>query len=254
MKRPARATLALALLSISPLGSAFAAGLGGSMSSMRKQYQIARENDFTFLRTPDQVREFVREERLEPVLSNDVLLVNKVSFPYARPAVALFIERLAGQYFAATGERLVVTSLTRPTSRQPRNAHRLSVHPTGMAVDLRIPKNATARKWLESTLLQLEGSGVLDATRERSPAHYHVAVYPMKYEAYVARLPKDTINVTGARAEASLEPSGSDSVRAAEHEIGAGDGRVPALPAALAIAGFTGILGAFGLMRRRPGR
>lgn len=254
MQRQARAAIALALLSISPLGSAFAAGLGGSMSSMRKQYQIARQNDFTFLRTPAQVREFVREERLEPVESNDVLLVNKVSFPFARPAVALFIERLSGQYFAATGERLVVTSLTRPTSRQPRNAHRLSVHPTGMAVDLRIPKNAAARKWLESTLLELEATGVLDATRERSPAHYHVAVYPTKYESYVARLPKDTIAVTGTRADASLEPSGSDSARAAEHEIGGDDGALPAMPAALAIAGFTSILGAFGLVRRRARR
>jgi hypothetical protein len=254
MKRTARAAVTLALLSIVPLGSAFAAGLGGSMSSMRKQYQIARENDFTFLRTSAQVREFVSKERLALVESNDVLLVNKVSFPYARPAVALFIERLAGQYFAATGERLVVTSLTRPTSRQPRNAHRLSVHPTGMAVDLRIPKNSAARSWLESTLLQLEGSGVLDATRERSPAHYHVAVYPTRYEAYVARLPRDTIEVTSVRADASLEPTGSDSARAAEHEIGGDDGAMPAMPAALAIAGFTSILGAFGLVRRRARR
>jgi hypothetical protein len=254
MKRQARAAVALTLLSMFPLGSAFAAGLGGSMTSMRKQYQIARQNDFTFLRTPAQVREFVRDERLEQVESNDVLLVNKVSFPYARPAVALFIERLAGQYFAATGERLVVTSLTRPVSRQPRNAHRLSVHPTGMAVDLRIPKDAAAREWLESTLLQLEGSGVLDATRERHPAHYHVAVYPNRYETYVARLPKDTIEVTGTRADVSLEPDGSDSLRAAEHEIGAAHDAVPTMPAALAIAGFTSILGAFGLIRRRARR
>jgi hypothetical protein len=253
MKRRARAALALALLSIFPLGSAFAAGLGGSLTSMRRQYEIAKANDFTFLRTPAQVREFVEKARLEAVESNDVLLVNKVSFPYARPAVALFIERLAGQYFAATGERLVVTSLTRPTSRQPRNSHELSVHPTGMAVDLRIPADAEARAWLESVLLQLEERAVLDATRERNPAHYHVAVYPEAYERYVARLPRDTIQVTSARGEASLEPGTEpDSVHAAEHDIAVDV--AAAAPAALVIAGFTSILGAGLVIRRRARR
>jgi uncharacterized protein DUF5715 len=252
MKRHARAALALALLSVFPLSVASAGGLGGSLASMRRQYQIARQNDFTFLRTPAQVQEFVQEERLEPVESNDVLLVNKVSFPYARPAIAQFIERLAGQYYAAVGDRLVVTSLTRPTSRQPRNAHKLSVHPTGMAVDFRIPADASARKWLESTLLELEASGVLDATRERNPAHYHVAVFPSKYEEYVARLAKDTIQVTGTRLEASLDPEDSSvAAREREHEVTLPE---EAAPVALVLAGFTSILGAGVLMRRRARR
>lgn len=169
-------------------GLAGDAGLGGSMSSMRRQYEVAKKNDYTFLRTPAQVRAFVREDHLEPLESNDHLLVHKVSFPYARPAVKLFVLRLAEQYHAATGERLVVTSLTRPVSSQPRNAHDLSVHPAGMAVDLRIPKNATTRAWLESTLLSLEARELLDATRERRPPHYHVAVFPAAYRAYVDRV------------------------------------------------------------------
>ena len=61
----------------------------------------------------------------------------------------LFIERLARQYRGATGEKLVVTSLTRPTREQPGNASRYSVHPCGMAVDFRRPWGRKARRWLE---------------------------------------------------------------------------------------------------------
>ena len=108
-----------------------------------------------------------------------------MSFPYARPAVRTFIQRLGKQYRAACGERLVVTSLTRPRSHQPRNASPLSVHPTGMAVDLRRSNNYRCRNWLEAVLLSLEDRGVLEASRERWPPHYHVAVYPKPYEQYL---------------------------------------------------------------------
>jgi hypothetical protein len=164
------------------------ARLRGSESSVVRQHLIARRNDYTFLRTAKQVREFVREERLEKVVSSKNVQVANVSFPYARPAVVVFVERLGAQFRAATGERLVVTSLTRPISRQPRNASELSVHPAGMAVDLRIPKSAASRRWLEATLLALEDKVVLDVTKERTPAHYHIAVFPRQYERYVAEL------------------------------------------------------------------
>ena len=105
---------------------------------MRRQYTIARKHAFTFLRTPAQVRAFAEEDRLETLHSTPDYVIADVSFPYARPVVKRFVERLGAQYRAATGEPLVVTSLTRPTSLQPRNARPLSVHPAGMAVDLRI--------------------------------------------------------------------------------------------------------------------
>ena len=111
-----------------------------------------------------------------------------VSFPVTRPEVKLFIERLSRQYRSACGEQLIVTSLTRPVANQPRNASPLSVHPTGMALDLRRPRNRACRRWIEDTLLHLESRGVLDATRERRPPHYHVALFPQEYAAYVARI------------------------------------------------------------------
>lgn len=182
------AALLLSLLVVTPVADA-AAQLRGSLSSVRRQYRIATHHNFTFLRNSRQVREFIAAERLVRVSGNeDYAVKNGIAFPYARPAVRLFVERLAAQYRAATGQRLVVTSLTRPKSRQPRNASGLSVHPAGMAVDLRIPPTAAARRWLERTLLSLEDQMVLDVTKERSPAHYHVAVFPREYERYVERL------------------------------------------------------------------
>jgi hypothetical protein len=170
-----------------PVVPAFAnADLRGSRTSIRHQHEVAKDADLTFLRTPSQIREFVEKERLELVTSTDFLTINKVSSPYARPIVKQFLERLAAQYHAATGEKLVVTSLTRPTSRQPRNASPYSVHPTGIAVDFRVPAQRNDRFWLEATLLMLEGQGVLDVTRERRPPHYHVAVFPEEYETYLA--------------------------------------------------------------------
>ncbi len=159
--------------------------LRGSAASLDRQNEQARLHGFTYLQTPADVRRFVEEGHLVPVRPNADFDLHQVSFPYARPAVRLFIERLASQYRAACGEKLVVTSLTRPISTQPPNASSRSVHPTGMALDLRRPANARCRSWLESTLLAIESNGVIEAIYERNPPHYHVTVYPNPYTQYV---------------------------------------------------------------------
>lgn len=168
-----------------PPADVTAQSLRGSYLSMTRQNEIARDHDYTFLRDGTQVRRFVRSGFLVPIETNDDFVVHRVSYPYARLEVSTFIHRLASQYRAACGERLVVTSLTRPLAGQPRNASSRSVHPAGMAVDLRVPSNGTCRSWLERTLLSLESQGVLDATRERRPPHFHVAVFPSRYARYV---------------------------------------------------------------------
>ena len=165
-----------------------AQSLRGSRTSMRKQNSVAQNQDYTFLETSADVWDFVEKGLLVPLNGNSNYKVEDASYPYARPAVKLFVERLAQQYRPECGEKLVVTSLTRPLSRQPANASDLSVHPAGMAVDLRRSKKASCRRWLERTLASLEGKGVLEATRERTPPHYHVAIYPSSYNRYVAEL------------------------------------------------------------------
>lgn len=167
--------------------------LRGSLSSVSRQYRVAQDHDFTFLRTADQIREFVDAGYLIEIPGNAHYVVAKVSYPYARPEVKLFLERLGAQYRAACNERLVITSLTRPSVEQPDNASGRSVHPTGMAVDIRRSNQRTCRTWIESTLLSLERAGVLEATRERWPPHYHVAVFPQPYARYVAALPDKSL-------------------------------------------------------------
>ncbi len=165
-----------------------AQALKGSRTAMRKQNTVAQTQDYSFLRTTSDVREFVEKGLLVPVEGNSSLKLADVSFPYARPAVKTFISRLAPQYKDACGEKLVITSLTRPLSRQPSNASELSVHPAGMALDLRSSRRSSCRRWLEGTLLSLEAKGLLEATRERRPAHYHVAIFPAAYLTYVEKL------------------------------------------------------------------
>lgn len=162
--------------------------LRGSNWSVTLQYRTAQDHDFTFLGTGQSIRRFVDKGYLVKIPGDANYTLANVSYPYARPEVKLFLERLGAQYREACGERLVVTSLTRPRSGQPNNASRRSVHPTGMAVDIRRSHDRGCRVWIESTLLNLEKQGVVEATRERRPPHYHVAVFPKPYARYVAGL------------------------------------------------------------------
>jgi uncharacterized protein DUF5715 len=187
VKRLTRIGAAVALASVAFAGTAQAGELGGSLTSMKHQHGVAVEHHYTFLKTPAQVREYVAEGRLEELPGNANYMLNKVSFPYARREVRLFVDRVAADYRAATGGALVVTSLTRPDLLQPRNAHELSVHPAGMAVDFRIPEDAASRQWLEKALLSMEKDGLVDATRERHPPHYHVAVFAEPFLAYAKK-------------------------------------------------------------------
>jgi LysM repeat protein len=190
--------------SLAASGSLSGQSLSGSPASLDRQNLQAQAHDFTYLRTPQQVRSFVDDGYLVPVSPTGKMELHQVSFPYARPEVRVFVERLAAQYHSACGEKLVVTSLSRPLSNQPINASDRSVHPTGMAVDLRRSNVGRCRQWLESTLLALEAEGVLEATLERSPPHYHIAVYPQPYAGYVAR-------VTGNATETVLAASVSSA-------------------------------------------
>jgi hypothetical protein len=154
---------------------------------MEQQHDVAVHEDLTFAEKAAQVKALVDSGKLVEVKGNADYSLSGVSFPYARPEIVLFIERLAAQYHTDMVTRLFVTSLTSPEDNQPGNAHKLAVHPAGMAVDFRVPSTASARAWLENALLGLENSGVLDVTREKHPPHYHVAVFPAEYQAYAMK-------------------------------------------------------------------
>lgn len=162
--------------------------LKGSADSINKQYRTAVAYGFSFVNTAQSLKSHLNSNQLVRVSPDRYLALHDVSYPYAVQGTKLFLSRLSAQYYSTCGEKLMVTSLLRPKDRQPANSVARSVHPTGMAVDLRIPSKPKCRTWLENTLLSLEREGVLDVTRERYPPHYHVAVYARDYETRVAAL------------------------------------------------------------------
>ena len=201
-RRRSVTTLLAAGLLLGGVDGGAAQSLRGSSASLDRQVAQSRQHDFTRLAGPAQLRRFVDAGLLVHLPGNRDYTLVDVSFPFARPEVRLFVERLSSQYRRACNERLVVTSLTRPLSHQPRNASDRSVHPTGMAVDLRLPAGR-CRSWLEGVLLSLEARGLIEATRERRPPHYHVAVYPRPYAAYVRELTARTVRGSGETARAA---------------------------------------------------
>jgi hypothetical protein len=189
MRRGILGAIAIAVLTAAPARADLPVSLRGSNEAMMRQHDVALEAGYTFVRTPEQLEELAENGELVRLFGNeDYGFREGVRSMVARPEMEVFIERLSRDYRAACGEKLVVTSLTRPMNRQPRNAHRLSVHPAGIAVDLRVSQNVTCRAWLEDTLMTMEGEGLLDGIRERSPPHYHVALFPEAYMAHVAPL------------------------------------------------------------------
>lgn len=180
------ALLALAAPSVLPAQS-----LRGSRASIERMYRHAVAEDLSFFETPASVRRQVAAGRLVRLRPDATYRLHRVGYPYVRPATRTFVERLAAQYRDACGEPLVVTSAVRPATRQPANSADLSVHPTGMAIDLRKPKEMRCLFWLRDVLLELENAGVIEATEEFAPPHFHVAVFLTPYTRYVAARTRD---------------------------------------------------------------
>ena len=183
MRRP----IGLAFLLLATPAVAVAQSLRGSTSSINRMYRAARAEDFSFFETSAGVRRAVRAGILVQLDTHHPDFdLHDIAYPFVRPATLTFVRRLGDQYHDACGEQLVVTSAVRPATRQPANSTARSVHPTGMAVDLRRPDDRRCLRWLRESLLDLETRGLIEATEEHSPAHFHVAVFPTRYARFVA--------------------------------------------------------------------
>ena len=193
--------------------------LRGSQGAVDRTYAQALKHDLAFYRTPGGVRAAVERGELVRIRGNEDFRVYAVNYPYVLPTTLAFIKRLAGQYHDQCGEKMVVTSGVRPKSFHLFNSVDKSVHPAGMAVDIRKPGRAGCANWLRETLLAVEGKGAIDATEEHHPAHFHVAVYPEPYLRYIGRAPKTEPEVTHsapartARLRSSPRPTASASTR-----------------------------------------
>jgi hypothetical protein len=208
----------LLLLGAAPTKASEAA-LRGSSLAMARQNAVAHEHGLSFLRTPVQVSGAVsRGDLVELRGSDDYEVAQFVSHPYVVSAVRTFVERFSADYRASCGQKLVVTSALRPLSEQPRNAHALSVHPAGMAVDVRVSDSPRCRQWIEGELVALGERGVLNGIRERTPPHYHIAVYPMPYLAFVETQRAEERAVLAATLLARGEAAPESELRATSPE------------------------------------
>ena len=175
--------LLLAAVAAAPVAAQ--TSLRGSPQSVDRMHRQALNHDVTFHRSPASVKKAQKAGTLVRLSGGRNLQMASVNYPYVLPSTRTFVPRLAEQYRAHCGEKLVVTSGVRPGSFRLMNAHEKSVHPTGMAIDLRKPRQPKCLNWLRKNLVSLEGEGVIEATEERNPPHFHVAVYPRPYTRYV---------------------------------------------------------------------
>jgi hypothetical protein len=204
-------TLSLSTLLPSP-GSA--QSLRGSTSSVNRMYFHAVDHGMYFYKTGSGLKKAATEGRFVRLTTTANYRVVGVTYPYVQEAAKLFVDRLGRQYRSACGERMVVTSAARPKSMRLANSVDKSVHPTGMAIDLRKPSRTACRSWLRNTLLSLEGKGVIEATEEYSPPHFHIAVFPTPYTRYVARQggPTYAVNSPDATSTESYRVRRGDSL------------------------------------------
>lgn len=151
--------------------------LHGSKESVEKMYDFALNHHMPFYLTPTNVDDAVAKGRLVALTGDSTYeLTRGVGFAYATPQVKQFVEELAPQYLYACGAPLTVTSAARPKTNQPHNANPHSVHPTGIAVDLRRPFAGPCLNWIRNSLATLEAKGIVEATEEHHPVHLHIAV------------------------------------------------------------------------------
>ncbi|HEX5726282.1 MAG TPA: DUF5715 family protein [Longimicrobiaceae bacterium] len=207
-----RTFAALALCGTLAAGALEAQSLRGSRGSVDRMYRQARSQDLTFYRTGKGVRSGFANGNLVRMSGNADYRLAGVAYPYALPTTRTFVQRLARQYRSACGEKLVVTSAVRPTSYRLANGADKSVHPAGMAVDIRKPRKGRCLTWLRQTLMYLELAGTLEATEERRPPHFHVAVFPSQYRRYVSRAGG---SVSGGRTASSARSGGESRSRVA---------------------------------------
>jgi hypothetical protein len=168
--------LLVLLAAVTRPAPASAQTLRGSRTAVERAYSFAMHRGLTFTRSRRDVERASRRGDLVRLGGSLNYRLKGVAHPYVRPATRTVLARLAARYRTVCKEPLVVTSAVRPTSVRLPNSVLQSVHPTGLALDLRVPRGR-CRPWLRDALLALERRGLVDATEERHPAHFHVIVY-----------------------------------------------------------------------------
>ena len=153
------------------------ASLRGSHAAVDRAYDAAVSAGAPFVHSESELeRRAADGEYVALARSTPTYQLKGVSSAFVRPATRDWVVGFAADYAKQCGEPLTVTSALRPTTIHLRNSVQKSVHPTGMAVDLRASRNGGCRQWMRETLLDRERDGTIDATEEHRPPHFHVVV------------------------------------------------------------------------------
>jgi hypothetical protein len=183
-------------------------------------YTRAVRSDLDFFRTPNGIYDAVLDSEFVMIGITTDMTLDDVTFPFVLPRTKDFLYAFAKTYHDSCGERLVVTSAVRPSTEQPRNASPKSVHPTGMAVDFRKPAGLCLA-FLRRQLLRLEKQGTIEATEEKHPVHFHVAVLRAGPRSAIATSADGDVS-TGSAARGPAAASGS-AARPSTYTVRQGD-------------------------------
>lgn len=170
---PGLSTISAADLAVANAGGV---SLRGSHAAVDRAYAEAVHDGIPFVRSNGELeRRAADGEYVALSRATQDYRLKGVGSPYVRAATRDFVTRFAADYARTCNEALTVTSAMRPSSIRLRNSVEKSVHPTGMAVDLRASRSGCLG-WMRTTLLGYERQGIIDATEEHHPVHFHVVV------------------------------------------------------------------------------
>lgn len=159
---------------------------GGEITTSQGQFEYAQRVSIPVITTGNKY-ENIAAGRLTLLEGPNLRLKSRDVVPYVLPETRNFIVRLAFDYgLADCGELIITSALRVADAKMPSAASSFSVHPRGMAADVRVTGiSERCETWLSDYLLARETEMMIDATREywkivrgrKVPnPHFHIVV------------------------------------------------------------------------------
>lgn len=149
--------------------------VGGCQTTSEQQLQYAKGRQLPLMTTVAQYQERIANGYFVPFEGPYLHVL--ADRPYALPSTVAFVTEMSVAYNTAGCGKLVVRDALRLTTERPANGSIHSVHPAGMAVDIRVKYiKRECADWLRSYIRLKEVAGKVDGTHELEPEHLHVVV------------------------------------------------------------------------------
>lgn len=163
--------------------------VGGCQTSSLQQHSYALKQNLTFVTSAAEYQTLIAQGHFVRLKGPHLQVLAKR--PYALPSTVSFMQEMSAAYQATGCGQVVVKDAVRLMSERPPNGSWYSVHPAGMAIDIRIRYIAPeCADWLRMYVRQKEAAGAVDGTHELHPEHLHIVV-PLQ-----PRMPPETVVAT----------------------------------------------------------